>query len=465
MTYNGETFNVQIELGINLGTGEIYATFHSIDPKTDLPPDALAGFLPPEDGTGRGTGYFDYTIDPNPGLPTGTQIRNVALITFDGGQTVATDLVDDDDPSQGIDPTKQALVTIDAGPPTSTISSLPTTTSPTFTVNWSGTDVAGGSGIASYNIYVSDDGGPFTEFQAGATATSATFTGQVGHTYGFYSVAIDNVGNIQPTPASAQQTIQIVVPLTIVSIGQVGANPRNSAVSTISVGLSEAPGPQSFNYEALTLSDNGGPNLITSAVTVTLSATDSYVIGGLGALTAAEGEYTLTVNAADILDPYGNPGIGSLSASWLMDTTPPTSTVNPLPAQMISTSFTVSVTASDPSGANTSPPSGVASIAIYVLSQRWCIHPVHYGVAVQSVGTLHRSGGEHVSLLQRRHRQRRATCSRSRHPPRRPPRSLILCRWWSRPSRRRACWLAMPSGSPSTCSIRRIRSIPLTTAL
>ena len=274
-------------------------------------------------------------------------------------------MVDDDDPSQGIDPTKQALVTIDAGPPTSTISSLPTTTSPTFTVNWSGTDVAGGSGIASYNIYVSDDGGPFTEFQAGTTATSATFTGQVGHTYGFYSVAIDNVGNIQPTPASAQQTIQIVVPLTIVSIGQVGANPRNSAVSTISVGLSEAPGPQSFNYEALTLSDNGGPNLITSAVTVTLSATDSYVIGGLGALTAAEGEYTLTVNAADILDPYGNPGIGSLSASWLMDTTPPTSTVNPLPAQMISTSFTVSVTASDPSGANTSPPSGVASIAIY----------------------------------------------------------------------------------------------------
>ena len=28
----------------------------------------------------------------------------------------------------------------------------------------------------------------------------------VGHTYGFYSVAVDNVGDVQPTPAAAQAT-------------------------------------------------------------------------------------------------------------------------------------------------------------------------------------------------------------------------------------------------------------------
>ena len=73
----------------------------------------------------------------------------------------------------------------------------------------------------------------------------------------------------------------------------------------------------------------------------------------------------MTVNAADIQDQYGNAGTGLLSTSWLMDTTPPTSTVNALPSQTTTTSFTVSVSSNDPAGAGGSPPSGVASIAIY----------------------------------------------------------------------------------------------------
>ncbi len=71
------------------------------------------------------------------------------------------------------------------------------------------------------------------------------------------------------------------------------------------------------------------------------------------------------MNAADIQDLSGNPGAGSNSISWLMDTTPPVSTVDPLSSQTTSTSFTVSVTASDPSSAGGSSASGVASIAIY----------------------------------------------------------------------------------------------------
>ena len=54
--------------------------------------------------------------------------------------------------------------------------------------------------IASYTIYDSDDGGPFTAFLTNTTLTSTTFTGQLGHTYGFYSVATDNLGDVQPTP-------------------------------------------------------------------------------------------------------------------------------------------------------------------------------------------------------------------------------------------------------------------------
>ena len=125
MTYNGQTFDVEIELSFNSATGQVRAVFQSIDPATDLPPDVLTGFLPPEDGTGRGKGYFSYIIQPKAGLPTGTQIRNVALITFDGQTIIATDQVDPHDPSKGIDPAKEALNTIDAGRPTSSVAPLP----------------------------------------------------------------------------------------------------------------------------------------------------------------------------------------------------------------------------------------------------------------------------------------------------------------------------------------------------
>ena len=41
-------------------------------------------------------------------------------------------------------------------------------------------------GIASFDVFVSDNGGPATSFN---DDTSATVTGQAGHTYAFYTVA------------------------------------------------------------------------------------------------------------------------------------------------------------------------------------------------------------------------------------------------------------------------------------
>src|SRR5437763_9071471 len=112
MTYNNTTFTVDIELSFDSDTGLVRAVFQSLDPATQLPPDVLTGFLPPEDGTGRGMGHVSYTIQPRAGLPTGTQIRNVAAITFDVNNPIATDQVSETDPTQGVDPNKQALVTI-----------------------------------------------------------------------------------------------------------------------------------------------------------------------------------------------------------------------------------------------------------------------------------------------------------------------------------------------------------------
>jgi hypothetical protein len=63
--------------------------------------------------------------------------------------------------------------------------------------------------VAAYDIYVSEDGGEFAPWQIGIEQTQAAFTGENGHVYSFYSVAIDGVGNRQPTPAGAQATTTV----------------------------------------------------------------------------------------------------------------------------------------------------------------------------------------------------------------------------------------------------------------
>jgi len=99
-----------------------------------------------------------------------------------------------------VDPTKQDLNTIDNVAPTSNVAALPAVSPGSFAVSWSGQDNPGGSGIDSFNIYVSDDSGPYTLWQHDTTATSATFSGVNGHTYDFNSIAFDNAGNVQSDP-------------------------------------------------------------------------------------------------------------------------------------------------------------------------------------------------------------------------------------------------------------------------
>lgn len=207
MTCCGAPFEAQIEAGINLASGQVYATFRSIDPVSSLPPSVDIGFLPPEDGTGRGMGHFSYLINAKTNLPTGTQIRNVALISFDNQPVIATDQIDPHNPAAGVDPNKQAFNTIDAGPPSSSVAALPAESGRAFVVEWSGADDTNGSGIASYELFVATNGGPFRLWFQSTNEGAVVFQGEVGQTYGFYSVATDNVGNVEAkSPAADTQT-------------------------------------------------------------------------------------------------------------------------------------------------------------------------------------------------------------------------------------------------------------------
>src|SRR5207248_9382029 len=55
---------------------------------------------------------------------------------------------------------------------------------------------------------------PYTTlFRSSQTAaTSATFSGAIGHTYAFYSVVTDNASNVQPTPGAAQASTTVANP-------------------------------------------------------------------------------------------------------------------------------------------------------------------------------------------------------------------------------------------------------------
>jgi uncharacterized repeat protein (TIGR01451 family) len=92
-TFQGQA-RVDITAALDPDAGKITWTMKVIDTATGLfPEDAAAGFLPPENGSGRGQGHVIFTIRPKPGVADGTQIPNNASIVFDTNDPIATNEV------------------------------------------------------------------------------------------------------------------------------------------------------------------------------------------------------------------------------------------------------------------------------------------------------------------------------------------------------------------------------------
>jgi RHS repeat-associated protein len=191
---------VDVEATFNPETGEIRWWFHAVDPVTgESPDDPMAGFLPPfNPETQYELGWVEFTVEPKEGLPTNTEIENQAFVQFD--------FLGPFNPAPKPDPW---LNTIDATPPNSSVEPLPeTVTTPEFLVSWSGTDE--GSGIVSYDVYVSVDGGSFELWLNDTTETEANYSGEIGKSYSFYSVATDGVGFTQTLPSQAQASTTVI---------------------------------------------------------------------------------------------------------------------------------------------------------------------------------------------------------------------------------------------------------------
>ncbi len=82
---------VDVTSEFDLGTGCLDVTFRTLDPDTgDWPDDVFAGFLPPEDGTGRGQGHIMLSVNSKGDLEDGTIITNRGTIVFDINEAIVT---------------------------------------------------------------------------------------------------------------------------------------------------------------------------------------------------------------------------------------------------------------------------------------------------------------------------------------------------------------------------------------
>jgi hypothetical protein len=282
----GESDDVNVQ-NSRLVTASINATgpvltwvLNSLDPLTGKPPtDPLAGFLPAgQDGS------LSFTVKPKATTATGTIIQNTATVVFDANPPISTDTWTN---------------TIDNSPPTSQVATLTTNEScPNFKVSWSGNDV--GSGLSGFTIYSSDNGGPFAPWLSNTTATSGTFVGTLGHSYGFYSIAQDLAGNVQAGKTLADATTQ--------------------ATSTTSCT------PPSLTAQALSTTQSGTSVTVSLQLTNTgLTMAQSFNIGQIVARTLS-GSGTVTLSSPSLPVTLGSLAVGASTTIPLVFTVPNTVT-------------------------------------------------------------------------------------------------------------------------------------------
>ncbi len=219
-------------------------------------------------------------------------------------------------------------------PPTSTVAALPATTTKTsITVSWSGSD-GKGPGIASYSVYASDNGGAYKPFVTDTTKTSAVFTGQVGHTYAFYSVATDQLGVTQATPVAAQTSTMVISTPTptptptppsvtnaqLLDVTVITGHGKHQKKTTKFAGfklifneaLNSASAMSSGNYQVLQKTKKGKKTVSEPVgFTVSYNAADDAVSLTLAGKPTFTGGGQLFLKSSGITDPSGDTLVGN----------------------------------------------------------------------------------------------------------------------------------------------------------
>jgi PKD repeat protein len=195
---------------IDTATGIATTRFTSYDPDTfSIVINPADGFLNPNVNAPEGEGFVSFYCSLLPGLNNMDVIDNKAEIVFDLEAPVITPLFSN---------------TLDLEKPASSVQPISATSDTTFTVRWNGSDNE--SGVKHYHVYVSENDSAYQLWQVRTPLDSGVFTGAVGSTYKFYSVAVDSVNNEEDAPAN---------PI---------SNP--DAVTMVVVGIAEAEAAEEF---------------------------------------------------------------------------------------------------------------------------------------------------------------------------------------------------------------------------
>jgi RHS repeat-associated protein len=288
-------FYVDVVAGLDIAKGEAFWTLTSIDPATgEKPENPLVGLLPPNLVKGEGEGFLSYTIRPRSGVPTGTIIDAEARIVFDTEAPIDTPHI---------------FNTLDSSNPSSTVEVLPTLTEKQFLVKWNGQDDTTGSGLSGYTVYVSKDGGAYTPWLEDTNLTEATYAGEAGHTYAFYSIAHDNAGNSQAIPTSPQATTRVAGSAPVLSTNGI-ITLNEGATATISSSILKVTDvdntPTELVYKITDLPDNGALLLNGTALTLGSSFTQANLDNSNISYQHNGGETIQDAFKFTLADPTGN---------------------------------------------------------------------------------------------------------------------------------------------------------------
>ncbi len=147
--------------------------------------------LQPNVNPPEGEGYVQFWIRPKNNLPTGTAIKNRAVIKFDLNPWLATN---------------DFINTLDFDPPVTTPQELYRVAGENeVELTWSKEDGAG-AGVKNSTVYVSNNDGPFT-IAATVDSQSVRVPVEPNIVYKFYVLSQDNVGNMEITPT---KTLEIL---------------------------------------------------------------------------------------------------------------------------------------------------------------------------------------------------------------------------------------------------------------
>lgn len=146
------------------------------------------------------------------------------------------------------------------------------------------------------------------------------------------ALATDANGQALAGAVSTAWTVSTVAPA--VTLAPISPNPRNTIVQSLEVTTNVPVDPASFDYHAITVTQNGGPNIATSAVTVTQVDATHFLItnfnNAFNAATGINGTYTISVDATKLRSVAGVAGTaaGDATETWVLNVSAPPAATN-----------------------------------------------------------------------------------------------------------------------------------------